>query len=212
MTLGMLLLAAAGQAGTPVLQDYGPPRVGVLLQFEKPAAPGFLKPLEQEVGKTFRAAGIDVRWEVLSPQKRVGTYDRVIIAQMRGACGFPRVATVTEAPDLRARLGWTMVNEGDVIPHSVIDCEQIARVVAQWRRQGARHATIPALYYRLASRVLTHEMMHVLLKTPDHDHADFTRSPLRSSDFDLVPKLNREQIAALMRAFRPTPPASLARQ
>jgi hypothetical protein len=107
-------------------------------------------------------------------------------------------------------VGWTFVVDGDVIPHSVVDCDQVARTVAAMRSRFSSNILLHAMFARAAGRVLTHEMMHVLLQTPEHDGAAFTRPSLRLDDLFTAPSLRPAQVLALQRIGRPAPGVSVA--
>jgi hypothetical protein len=194
----------------PFPRELGPPTVGIVLRWEKKPAEAFVRLLRSEVEHIFRPAGLVLRWEV-GQKKRVGSYDRVVVVTLRGNCSehriydFPEGSLVNGSP-----LGWTYVNDGELIPHSALDCDQIARALAEMRGRLPHQLTVRNVHVRLAARVLAHEMMHVLLRTRDHDAADFTSPTLRLEDLQKGLRLRSEQISALRRIGRGAPGVSLA--
>ncbi len=132
--------------------------------------------------------------------------------RLAGRCSAGRVGDFRPGDlPVQTSLGWTYVVDGDVIPHSVVDCDAVARTVAEMRGRLAPPPFLQAYYYRLAGRVLVHEMLHALLATTEHDLADFTRSPLQVTDLLSAPKLRPGQIAALRRIGRAKAGISIAR-
>jgi hypothetical protein len=202
-------MLGATAAGAP-LADVGPPSVGLFVSWDQPPAEAFLKQLRREVGRIFRPTGLRLVWE-LGSGKKPGVYHRVIVVRLQGRCGSDRVGDFRD-DDLPkdARLGWTFVVDGDVIPHSVVDCDQVARTVAAMRSRFSSNILLHAMFARAAGRVLTHEMMHVLLQTPEHDGAAFTRPSLRLDDLFTAPSLRPAQVLALQRIGRPAPGVSVA--
>lgn len=195
------LLGAAQLRPAPLSPDLAPPRVGVMLRFEREPSPAFLQLLQSEVGSIFRPSRLDLRWEILQSGRQPGTYNRVAVVQMHGTCA-PTETRGTSSGSLR--LGWTAVNEGEVLPYATIDCDQIARVLASSRNPSVNRQLWPTIYARLAGRVLAHELIHVLLRSPEHSDSDCARSPLRSIDLDLQARLSDAEVAALKQIGRRT--------
>jgi hypothetical protein len=188
----------------------GTPTVGIVVYWEKKPPKTFVRLLQSEVEHILRPSGLSLRWEV-GPQKRVGSYDRVVVVTLKGVCSEHRVYDYPEGTLVNGSpLGWTYVNDGELIPHSALDCDQIARALAERRRRLPQQFTIRNVHARLAARVLVHEMMHVLLRTSDHDAADFTRPTLRLEDLKTGLRLRPEQISALRRIGRGSPGVAVA--
>src|SRR5712692_8566826 len=145
------LLAALGLPAAPVSPDLAPPTVGVLLKFEHKPSPGFLKLLQSEVGAIFRPSRLDLRWEMLRPDRSPGVYNRLAVVEMRGTCAPGANSSSSQAS---TRLGWTNVADGEVQPYITIDCDHIAQVLAStWNHSASRHLA-PPLYARLTARVM----------------------------------------------------------
>ncbi len=205
MTIRILVFVSlcwAAAAAEPVSSRFAPPRVGVLVRFERRPSSLFVKVLQQQVDAIFRPSGLDLQWETLSQNKQPGSYDRVVIVEMRGVCNPNWPTAPGQSLDSNVPLGWAMVNDGEVLPYTVVDCHQIARVIAD-RHHDSTRLTSFATYTRLASRVLAHELMHALLRTAEHHQSDCMRSPLRPSDLEVEPRLQPKEIAALKGIMRP---------
>jgi len=166
-----------------------------------------VKALQHQVGAIFHPSVLDLRWEMLKCNRQPGSYDRVVVIEMRGVCDPNQSKRPEPGPDAKVHLGWTMVNDGEVLPYAVVDCDQITRVLSGAPRRGTDFAfsamyNFRAMYNRLASRVLAHELMHVLLRTSEHHQSDCMRSPLRPIDLETEPRLQPSEIAALRRIMR----------
>jgi len=204
-----VILLVLGARAAP-LTDLGPPTVGIVILSRRPPPEHFLSHFQREVEHLFRPARLTLRWEVGSA-RRGGTYNRIVVVELRGSCSPERIGG-PDVPEVvpGAPLGWTYVMDGEVIPHSVLDCDRVAATVAEARTRMSGPAHVRNLFGRLAARVLVHEMMHVLLQTTEHDAADFTRSPIRPADLQTAPRLRRAQVLALERALRVQPGVALA--
>ena len=199
-------LAAPAQ---PISPEFLPASVGVMLRFERKPSDHFLKQMESEVDGIFQPTGLTVAWEVLDGKHRPGAYSRVVIVEMRGRCSTPEPA---EAEPGALRLGWTIVNDGEVSPFAVVDCDQVGRAINSAHSAVFRRNLIFAQYVRLAGRVLAHELMHALLKTTDHHETDIARSPLRAADLQIGARLTSQEVAALRDIGRNSPPAIAGRR
>ncbi len=202
-----LSLCWVAAAAEPPSSLFAPPTVGVLLKFERQPPMMFVKALQHQVGAIFRPSSLDLKWELLRGNRQPGTYDRVVVIEMRGVCDPNQSKHPEPAADARVNLGWTIVNDGEVLPYAVVDCDQITRVLSGAPHRGTNFAfsamySFQSMYNRLASRVLAHELMHVLLRTSEHHQSDCMRSPLRPIDLATEPRLQPSEIAALREIMR----------
>jgi hypothetical protein len=206
----LMTWTAIGFAAGPFPDEWKPPSVGIVLTWEYQPAEDFLKLLRREVEHIFRPSGLTLRWE-LSRRRQSGVYDRVVVVKLQGRCSAQRVSDFRDGSLVNGSpLGRTYVMDGEVIPHAEVDCDQVARALAEMRARLASHLLIANLHARLAGRVLGHEMMHILLETREHDAADFTRASLRLEDLQVGARLRPAQIAALQRIGKGTSGISLA--
>jgi len=187
-----------------------PPSVGVLLRFERKPGSGFVKDLRREVEAIFRPAGLDMHWEVLDQRTQPKTYDRIVVVEMRGACNLGLINQAGGPAQERSRLGSTRVQEGEVLPFSMVDCDQIARAVWNSRGNATGRLLLPVTYRRLTGRVMAHELLHALLRTRDHRESDCARAMLITSDLPQQARLVSSEVAALRRIGLATLPSALA--
>ena len=200
--LGLLLSGAPAAIAAPLPSELRPPTVGVMLKFDRQPAPAFLKRLQKDVAAIFRPAGLDLRWEVLGPGREPHTYDRVVVLELRGYCSALRPLNGEPAPEGSLPLGWTLINNGEVIPFAVVSCDHMTQALAQPQLRGRHRQLLPTMYNRLAARVVAHELMHTLLRTADHHDGDCTRSPLRDVDLGGAVRLKPDEVAALRQIGR----------
>ncbi len=193
-----LLCSVPSVAATPpVSPEYLPPTVGVMLSFEHQPPRHYLQQIQQDVAQIFRPSRLDLHWQVMQGGVQPDSFSRAVVVEVRGRCGFGRVAEVTPSHEPHVRLGWTAVNDGEVIPHVTVDCDQIAAAIAGARSQGFPRPTLPVLYHRLIARVLAHELMHALLRSTDHNSSDCLKSPLRVVDLWAPARLSAHNLEAL---------------
>lgn len=203
----ILLIGPSLPAAPAISPDYLPPTVGVLLSFQHPPPGYYVQQFQRDVARIFRPSRLDLRWQILDNNTQPGVYSRVVVVELRGRCGYNRLPTVAPNREPNVRLGWTTWNDGEVIPHVTIDCDRIAAVISQARTQISNRLILPDLYQRLTARVMVHELMHVLLRSADHDSSDCLKTPLRLADFQTPPRLSVHNLQALRDVGRPGAPA-----
>ena len=209
------LAVAALFCGMAGAQSYATPdlaaiRVGVMVSFDHSPQKNFPQQLRREVEEIFRPAGLNFVWELRDGNTQPGTYDRVVLLDFRGWCGSDRPNDAPVASTAHQRLGGAVVSDGEVTPFIQVDCDQMAAAVRNMRTQVASRLFLPGLYSRLASRVTAHELMHVLLRTTDHQSTDCMRPLLRASDLQSEARLTTSEIGALRLAGRAGPRPTLA--
>ena len=204
--LAWTVLAADG----PVSRELQPATVGVIVKYHQTPAKDFLKQIQEEVRRIFRPSGLDVRWEVLNGNLQPGTYTRTVVLDLRGRCDPSRLPLVGYGLDGALRLGDALVSDGEVIPHTMLDCDAVAVVVAGMRTHLPSRHLLPELYRKVAGRVVAHELLHVLLRTADHDESDYLKSPLRTTDLLYEARLKSKEVASLREIGR-RPGAVMAR-
>ncbi len=193
----VLALAQDGpSAGATTPAPVRRPAVGIFVKFEKRSHEGALTPLRKAVNRIFRPTGVDLRWHILDPDVRQPQSDRVVIVEMLGSCTPWRNDYMAAEPERRP-LGWTRLEDGEVMPFATVDCDQIALALLAEPRRTPNHEAIHGKYWNLMARVLAHELMHALLRTAEHFGTDCTRSPLRAYGLYVPAQLQPSEVAAL---------------
>ncbi|MBI3666009.1 MAG: hypothetical protein HY236_07260, partial [Acidobacteria bacterium] len=138
-------------------------------------------------------------WELPDGKAQLPVGVPVAIIELRGDCNSrpPNTRANGEAKNLP--LGWTLVEEGEVMPYSVVDCDRISGTFAAWFNRAAESPARVGMYWRLMGRVAAHELMHALLRTTEHGRTDATRARVRSGDLLFGARLEPEEVAALRR-------------
>jgi hypothetical protein len=97
-----------------------------------------------------------------------------------------------------------------VIPYATVDCDRIAGVIAAARTQLLNRRTLPDLYGRLTARVVAHELLHILLRSAEHNSTDCLKTPLRLNDLLAPTRLSVDNLQGLREVGRPAVPALAA--
>jgi hypothetical protein len=181
-----------------------------MLSFEHGPPRSYVQQLQRDVAEIFRSAHLNLHWEILAPHHQPGSYTRAVVVDVHGRCGFPRIGEVSPHHGANVRLGWTLVNDGEVFPHAVVDCDRIAAVIAGARTQAPHRQVLPDLYARLTARVVAHELLHALLRSADHTPSGDLKTPLRLGDLLGPVRLSHNTLQALRQLGRPAVPALAA--
>jgi len=208
MVAATLVLGATVTATAPaqwLAEALRPPTVGVMVVTERAPHPRLLEQVRREVEDVFRPTGLDLRWELLGDGKRPGTYDRAVVVELKGECNPDRMKEI-QSNSGKGRLGWTLISDGEVIPHTAVDCEEIARAAAGARLLTSNPQLLAQTYRRLVARVLTHELLHALLRSADHNDTGCLKTPLRLADLQAPAKLRPNEVASLREIGRASGP------
>lgn len=197
MGRGLCLLAVLAT----VAADPSAPRIGLLFRFEHEPDPNFLQQVRNDFEMIFRSSGLSFHWKLNAPGAPE-VCDELVRVQMRGRCEVQLFENQSE-PQPEPMLGWTMLDHGAVVPYLVVDCDRIAGFLKSLPliRRGGSPQWLPALYARLAARVLAHELLHVLLRTTEHRDSELAGEKLKPSDLFFDARLHPAEAAALGRIY-----------
>jgi hypothetical protein len=129
---------------------------------------------------------------------------------MRGHCNPSAARGPYGAPGPKAPLGWTFINDGEVIPRVAVDCDAIGGLASKMRGRFTNSLMVERTFVRMLGRVVGHEMLHALLATPDHHNSAYTRAHLRSADLAGTPRLSSEEASRLRQVLYHLPKISVA--
>jgi hypothetical protein len=177
-----ILIGLAGSIGAGGAE---PVRLGVYLQAPASTSAEVLESLRLEVERVVSRPGIQVHWRNQTDGNEA--FHRVLVVRLRGSC-------TTELPAVLRRpaaLGSTHVNNGRVQPFIDISCDQVTSALSRnWDWPTPR---IPGdLYGRALARVVSHEIVHALTESVDHDECGlmkpfFDRHDLLARNLSLAP-------------------------
>ena len=202
-------------AVAPVLAQstpLSPLRVGVLLQFEDKPSRRFVRDLSQEMQRIFRPTGLAFHFQSLDDGSQA-VYQRVVLVVMKGRCDPTLLEGSAERVMGQRALGTTLLIDGEVAPLSVVDCDAIARMVANFGFRAFPRIVGWPFFVRLTGRVLAHELLHVLLRSAAHGISDCTRPRLSTRDLHDQARLEPAEVLQLRRLGSvPDRPLLLGRQ
>jgi hypothetical protein len=176
--------------------------VTIVMRFQHRPDSSFVKQLKEGMHEIFKPAGVKINWKDAGEPPEVVTH-LLVLMDFRGFCSVQRTFEVEGSEKAKEVLGTTQVEEGFVLPFSTIRCDEIAQVIRA-ARTADRRIDI-ACYYRLVSRTVAHELLHILLSTTEHDN-----TTLRSSRIDYRMLQTEARLSAKeIRALQPIPPEGL---
>jgi hypothetical protein len=170
-----VLYAAALTANCTHAEGYGP-SLTVLLDFEDTASSQSIGEMRREVQQIMKPAGIFVNVRLRSDLQPAEHFEDLVLIRFKGLCrGMPDPMLIDErGPAAFARF-YTV--QGQVQPFGEVACDRVRRAVdsALW---GGQRRDREELFGRALGRVLAHELVHVLGKTPAHGKSGVFRESL----------------------------------
>lgn len=175
----------AGLAGSTGAGGAEPVRLGVFLEAPAATSPEVLDSLRLEVERVVSRPGVQLQWRDRLDGNE--SFHRVLVVRLRGSC-------TTELPEALLRpaaMGSTHVSNGRVQPFIDISCDQVMSALSRnWGWPGTRVSSV--LYGRALARVASHEIVHALTESVDHDECGlmkpaFDRHDLLAGKLSLAP-------------------------
>ena len=154
LVLGVLP-AFAGNRDVPI-------RLYHQFQQEPPAA--VLESLEADLDEIMFPVGLSLEWRSLAVNTGREASVELVVIHFNGECDANDFQPIYGYP---GPLGWTHVNDGEILPFIGINCDGI-RIFLQRRLLGFPEQARASTYRRAVARVLAHELYHVLLRTAKH--------------------------------------------
>lgn len=167
----------------------------VLTTFETPPDLHFPSTLESGVNAIFASAGVKMLWAPRDTTLTSVPNEFLVQLEFRGQCGESRLSGRAELPLVR-KLGAAAVTDGQVLSMATIDCDAIAALV-NTAIDGKRPWFISMMYRRLAARVVAHELLHILLRTTQHDETATRSWQISPSALATETRLTNKEIVAL---------------
>jgi len=132
--------------------------------FEHPPARPILEAMEMEFDRILSPIGLNFEWRSLENREPASVCIRLVIVHFRGDCRLTDLRPYSPFPYV---LGRTYVEDGEIIPFSDVHCNSIRAFVASELGALRPEDREPA-YGRAVSRVLAHEVYHILADTKRH--------------------------------------------
>lgn len=139
-------------------------RIGLYAEFQQPVATAVRDVVHEELAAIATPLGMVVDWRSTADAERDQWRTAVVTVTFRGHCDATEAAPRPSHPWI---FGESYVRNGAVVPYGQIHCDPIrASLTPLLRSLDSKSRT--AVFGRAVSRVLAHELYHILAKTPIH--------------------------------------------
>jgi len=168
-------LCASGQARTEAV----PPRaLTLLVESEVPLPIELQIQVERSLVESNLPGGERIVWRLASKSDAEREFQDLVILTFHGACRLPSHSQLEVSAQA---LGWVERVDGQILAIIHIDCPRIGEAVS--RAIGAPRAfEAQEAYAHAISRVIRHELNHVLLNSASHDVAGDNKRALTAAE------------------------------
>jgi hypothetical protein len=169
----LIIGLAAPNLAAPILPDPLLPDVTVVLDIRGEFPPGAMRQMRQEVSQIIAPSGIRLDWRTLS-EAFAGTFKDLVVLTFNGSCALD------PAPPFHADLGayaFTRTSDGEVQPFGEVDCDRVVNSVKS-AADNEERAKPDLLMGRALGRVVAHELVHMLTRSPEHGREGVEKSAL----------------------------------
>jgi hypothetical protein len=138
------------------------------MDFDVPPNSLSVNAMKKEVESIMKTTGLKFDWRLLRQNHGNESFAGVVVVRFKGKCKaqlwgneepLPEGSTVT--------LGTSMVRNGEVLPFSEVECDQVRKTVDYDPQSTCEQEKQTALG-RAMGRVVAHELYHVLANTTAH--------------------------------------------
>ena len=139
-----------------------------------------LSEMRREVQQILAPTGLRVEVQLRREIDPDNSFDDLMVVAIKGDCGaLPDPMLMDERGP--QPLAYAHSESGRIQPFAVVGCEPVRRAVdaALW---GGQRKQRNELIGRALGRVVTHEVVHMLAKTPAHGRSGVFRSSLSGAD------------------------------
>jgi hypothetical protein len=186
------------------------PAVGVFLDFDSVPGAASVEVMKKEVDSLLK--GVSLNWRMLKENHGDEPFNGLVVLKFKGKCKVEPWGQQS-APDGASRtLGTTRVLNGNVLPFSEVQCDEVRRALSYLRPEASQRERQKALGLALG-RVVAHELYHMLAHTTAHAARGLAKAAESLDDLisDSIPMVFRaEDTAAMRRGLTPPPPATTA--
>jgi hypothetical protein len=150
--------------------------VTIVLDFREPASDQAIAEMKHEFAGIMKGSKLTFEWKSPAEAEQTSA-DNLVVVRFKGACVLKPVPYLF---DERGPMAVAYSGQDGVMPFSEVECDQVTRAVrsAMW---GGDLARADVVMGRALGRVLAHEMVHMLTKSPAHGRAGVARPALTGS-------------------------------
>jgi hypothetical protein len=174
----LFLSAIACFAGGPIVVEGADALHGIALvySFESSYSPLMFTHLQRETDEILSSLSIESGWYDFQQAAGRTFSSRLVVVRFKGNCD---VAT-TSGKMTSGALGYTHVTEGEVLPFVEVHCDKIWGFIRH--EVERRPGQAAQLFARALSRVLAHELYHVIGATGKHSREGVTKAFLTAKE------------------------------
>ena len=147
--------------------------ITIVLDFQGPRNEQSVSEMKREFAGIMKAASLTFDWKSRTEAEHAG-FANLVVVRFKGTCVLRPVPYLL---DERGPMAFTYSTEGEVQPFSEVECDQVTRVVRS-AMSGSDFANADVLLGRAMGRVLAHEIVHILTKSPAHGHDGVAKTAL----------------------------------
>jgi hypothetical protein len=178
LLLAFALLASCWIASGQPQAEVVPQRaLTLLVESEIPVPVGLQIQVERSLAESSLPGGERIDWSLATKSDTEREFQDLVILTVHGVCRLP---SHSQSEVSAQALGWVERVDGQILAAIHIDCPRIGEAVSRAIAPGSFEAQ--AAYARAISRVIRHELNHVLLNTALHDVAGDNKRALTAAE------------------------------
>jgi len=166
--LWLMMLAASIAGQVPAPQN---PAIGVFIDFDAVPSARSVEVMKSEAAKIMNSAGYKLNWRALKENEGHEAFSHVVVVKFHGKCRLEYPALSDAETNEPVTLASTLVRDGQVLPFSDVQCDQVRKILAYSAPPDRQRALGLAL-----GRVVAHELYHLLAGTTKHAGAGLARA------------------------------------
>jgi hypothetical protein len=175
----VVLLLAGAVSSCAVDVEPAPIQVGLYADFQVEPSPEVRQVIRDQLATVLTPQGIAVSWPSAPDGIADPPWNRIATIEFRGRCD---AADLWRRPPHPWVFGQTHVVHGQVLPYADVQCDEIrASVAKELISEKPERRTF--IFGRAVSRVVAHELYHILTKTTGHGPGGMTKRSFTARDW-----------------------------
>jgi hypothetical protein len=181
------------------------PSVGVFLDFDSTPGTASVEAMKKEADSILK--GITLDWRMLKENHGTEPFAGLVVFRFKGKCKAEPWAQPSNPEPGTRTLGETKMVNGQVIPFSEVECDEVRRALSYLRPETPQRERQRALG-RALGRVVAHELYHMLAHTTVHAARGLAKAAESLDDLisDLPMVFRAEDGAAIRQGLLHPPP------
>ena len=153
----------------------------VIVNFPSPSCSGFWPALKSELERSERPKLLtgSVRWITRDEFQKGMEFKRGYQILLRGDCRMAAPSSIPDQP--RGPLGWVLMVNEQIQPFVYVDCDRLRQMLDRDLRDKTT-AGRRRILARAISRIVVHEMTHIVSQSSLHGTSGLQKAHVSSSD------------------------------